>query len=331
MKVSFTGAPEYMATMLGFGKASWNIFSSFRRLGIDPMVKDDSAPVGISFCPPHDYTFGEDQYKIGYTPWESTGYFAGWLENAAKCDEIWTTSQWNKKIFENMYDREVYVYTHGIDHNFSPKKRKYDISAPFTFLHVGEPFNRKDGQLVVDTFIKLYGNDPRYHLIMKCTNSNNLFVTSPDGNDQVKPDKAYNNITIYNEIFYPNELLAMYSVAHCFIYPSWGEGFGFNPLQAMGMGIPTICTSEWAEYKNRITLPLSSTLTTSPWQTIHPGDQLQPNAEELEMLMLDVVQNYAKYTEIAFKNAFILHEEYDWDLVSRPAVGKLKKILKSRF
>jgi glycosyltransferase involved in cell wall biosynthesis len=331
MEISFTGAPEYMATTVGFGKASWNIFSSFRRLGLDPTVKNDKAPIGISFCPPHDYTFYEGQYKIGYTPWESTGYFNGWLEKAAECDEIWTTSKWNKMIFENMFNREVFVYTHGIDHNFSPRKRKYDSNAPFTFLHIGEPFNRKDGQLVVDTFIRLYGNDPRYHLIMKCTGSNNLWITPPGGGDQVKPDKLYNNITIYDEVFYASEMLALYSAAHCFIYPSWGEGFGFNPLQAMGMGIPTICTAEWAEYKNRITLPLSSTISESPWQTVHPGQQLKPNAEELELLMLDVVQNYSKYSDIAFKNAFILHKEYDWDLVSRPAVGRLKKIQKSRF
>jgi glycosyltransferase involved in cell wall biosynthesis len=115
------------------------------------------------------------------------------------------------------------------------------------------------------------------------------------------------------------------------VYPSWGEGFGFNPLQAMAMGIPTISTHAWAEYANRITLPLESSWSDNPWQIIHPGQMLKPDAAHLEQLMLDVVNDYGKYSDSAFKNSFKIHEEYDWDLVSKPAIGKLKKIQKSRF
>lgn len=331
MEISFTGAPEHMATMLGFGNASWHMFNTFRKLGIDPMVNSDKANICISFTQPPEYKFGEDQYKIGYTPWESTAFMPGWKETMDQCDEIWTTSKWNKMIFENILGRQVFVYMHGIDHAYSPKKRKYNLNEPFTFLHVGEPFNRKDGQLVVDTFIKLYGNNPNFRLIMKCTGSHNLRIQEPSGFNWDTPDKFYSNIILEQKVMSSAELLSLYSSAHCFVYPSWGEGFGFNPLQAMAMGIPTICVDGWAEYANRITLPLDSIWAQSPWQEVHPGNMLQPSADQLAEHMVSVVQDYDKYSKIAFNNSFKVHEEFDWGLVTKPAIGKLKKIQKSRF
>jgi len=325
MKVSFSGAPEYMYVALGFGNASWHMFQNMKKLGLDPVVLDSEANIGISFCQPPQYSWFENQYKIGYTPWESTEFHADWYPGLQQCDEIWTTSQWNKKIFEAKLDKEVFVYLHGIDHAFYPMKRRWDRSQPFTFLHIGEPFDRKDGQLVVDTFARLYGNDPRYRLIMKCTGSHKLQTLG------LPPDIKYNNITIMTDVVSREQLIDLYSSVQCFVYPSWGEGFGFNPLQAMAMGIPTICTSGWAEYANRITLPLESEIAMSPWQEVHIGNMLRPSMEQLSQHMVEVVENYDKYCAVAFKNALKIHEEYDWELVTRPAVGRLKKIQKSRF
>ena len=328
MEISWTGAPEFMTTSVGFGNASWHMFKHLKRMGIDSKINSDTPNIGICFNQPQEYRFHPGQYTIGYTPWESTHLLPGWKEKTELCDEIWTTSAWNKQIFENAYNREVFVYMHGIDHRYAPKKRKYLGNQPFTFLNIGEPFDRKDAQLAMNTFIKLYGNNPNYHLIMKCTQFHKLKM--PNSGDKFI-ENLYSNITIITDVLSDEDLLALYASAHCFVYPSWGEGFGFNPLQAMAMGIPTICTSGWAEYKNLITLPLESSLSRNPWDNIHPGEMFKPDSEQLERHMIDVVENYNKYSDIAFKNSFEIHKEYDWDLVTRPAAGRLKKIQKSRF
>lgn len=336
MRISFTGAPDVMDVTVGFGNASWHIFQNFRKSGIDPVMSQYSqgrgkVPIGISFCPPFQYVFPHmEQYKIGYTPWESTGLQPGWKDRMLACDEIWTTSTWNKHIFEAALDREVFVYTHGIDHGYSPSRRKITGGDPFTFLHVGEPFNRKAGQLVVEAFIKLYGNNPDYRLIMKASHIHNLEVRDPKNiEDFGPPTKYYKNIIIITRTLTDAEMLSLYSEAHCFVYPSWGEGFGFNPLQAMAMGIPTICTAGWAEYKNHITLPLDSEWAWSPWQTVHPGYMLAPDVMQLEQHMKHVTQDYDKYAKTAFRNSFKIHEEYDWERVTKPAVHRLKNIYKS--
>lgn len=338
MQVSFTGAPDSMDVTVGFGNASWHIFQNLRKQGIDPVISQfapsgSKIPIGISFCPPTQYSFGSlDQYKIGYTPWESTGLLPLWKDIMLNCDEIWTTSTWNQEIFSNALDREVFVYLHGIDHGYSPSRRKFTNGDPFTFFHLGEPFNRKAGQLVVEAFINLYGNNPNYRLIMKASHLHNLEVRSPaDSNVMGPPTKFYKNIHIITRVLTDAELLSLYSEAHCFVYPSWGEGFGFNPLQAMAMGIPTICTEAWAEYKNYITLPLDSEWAWSPWQTIHPGYMRAPNVMQLEQHMKHVAQEYDKYAKIAFRNSFRIHEEYDWEHVTKPAADRIKNIYKSRL
>jgi len=328
MEISWTGAPEYMHTNIGFGNASWHMFKHLKKMGINSLVNSETANIGICFDQPQDYKFYSEQYTIGYTPWESTQPHMGWKDHANRCNEIWTTSTWNKQVFENAYDREVFVYLHGIDHKYSLKKRIYLGNQPFTFLHIGEPFDRKDGQLVLDTFVKLYGNNPNYHLIMKCTIFHKLKMPFHGGKFM---EGIYENITIITDVISDEDLLSLYASAHCFVYPSWGEGFGFNPLQAMAMGIPTICTSGWAEYKNLITLPLESSLGPNPWGDTHTGEMFKPDSEQLSQHMMNVAENYNKYSDIAFKNSFEVHKEYDWDLVTRPAAGRLKKIQKSRF
>ena len=120
--------------------------------------------------------------------------------------------------------------------------------------------------------------------------------------------------------------IGLYDQTDVFIYPSWGEGFGFQPLQALAMGMPTICVDEWADYRKYITWPVDSKWTTSPWQSKHPGMMVKPNKETLKKQMLNSVENYAKVLPETFRNSFSIHREYDWLEVTKPAVARLKEI-----
>jgi hypothetical protein len=41
--------------------------------------------------------------------------------------------------------------------------------------------------------------------------------------------------------------------------------------------------------------------------------------------MIEVIENYKKYAKDSFKNAFILHDEYDWVNLSKKAFSDLEK------
>ena len=333
MKVSFTGAPEYMDRSVGYGEASNHIFNSFKKVGIDCSIKDKEANIGISFIQPVAYTFAKDQYKIGYTPWESTELQWGWSTPLNQViDELWTTSPWNADIFSKHTNKPIFVYEHGVEDVWIPKKREIDPSRPFRFLHVGEPASRKDAQSVVDAFINVFGDNPNVELILKCSRINTTRIYDPlTGHERGTPSAFYKNITIIESEFSPEQMVGLYNLCDVFVYPSWGEGFGFNPLQAMASGIPTICTAGWATYSRYITMPLDSVWFNSPWQATHPGLMLKPDYSQLKFFLQDSYANYNKYSELAYKNSFLIHKDYNWDKVSKPAIERLKKIQKDQF
>jgi glycosyltransferase involved in cell wall biosynthesis len=333
MKVSFTGAPEYMDRNVGYGEASFHIFQEFEKQKIECLIGSPKADIGISFVQPNHYRFGRNQYKIGYTPWESTEVFDNWKPNLSNLiDEMWTTSLWCAEIFRKHTSKKVFVYEHGIEDDWVPIKRDINPNRPFRFLHVGEPAFRKDAQMVVDAFVNLFGDDPRYELILKCSRMNTTKIfDAKSGHVLGSPSAYYNNIKVIEGMLSVEQMNGLYDLCDVFVYPSWGEGFGFNPLQAMAKGIPTICTEGWATYSKYITAPLDSSWAISPWPTTHPGMMLKPDYSQLKFYMKDLVKDYQYYSDLAYKNSFLIHKDYNWTKVTKPAVKRLKEIQKEYF
>lgn len=327
LKISFTGpAMRAMDRQVGYGEASYHIVKSFKELGLDVEIESSSADIEISFADPGNYTFYDpSSYKIGYSAWESTEMSQNFKRNASYCDEIWATSPWITDIFTRLFPtKKIFTYKHGISPTWKPKLRK-EKNKPFTFLHIGEPFSRKDAQLAVDSFIELFGNDPRYRLVLKCTKMNTTRVRHPRGYD-CSPSVAYDNIVVITGMLSEEQMLGLYEQCDVFLYPSWGEGWGLQPIQALAMGMPVISVDGWADYKKYITWPVKSDWAISPWQEKHPGYMLKPNAEDLKIQMLNAVENYELVLSQTFKNAFSIHKEYDWLEVTKPAVERLHAI-----
>ena len=184
--------------------------------------------------------------------------------------------------------------------------------------------------MVVNAFVELFDNNPNFELVLKCSNLNTTAIFDPiNGGVKGSPGVFYPNIKIIESFISVEQLNGLYDLCDVFVYPSWGEGFGFNPLQAMAKGIPTICTSEWAPYKKYITGPLDSERVSSHWPQTHPGDMYRPSYDQLIFYMKDVAENYEKYSDLAYKNAFLVHKDYNWEKVTRPAVQRLEEIYKN--
>lgn len=281
--------------------------------------------INLSFCYPNEFDFLSSQYKIGYMPWESTKLWPHWIDDLNSCDEIWTTSDWSMKNLQNELDVPIFLYEHGIPEFCKPEKRK-NRNKIFRFLHIGEPALRKNAQDVVDVFVELFGNNPDYQLIIKSSGVNTTRIYDKDGESLGTPPSHYSNILIIEDYFTEEMLLQLYKKCDAFIYPSYGEGFGFNSAYSIAMGMPTICTAEWAPYRDFITAPLSSTYVDSPWPAYHPGQMVEPSIEEMKKYMIDVSENYEKYLKDSWKNALGIHERFDWQKVSEKPIKRLKKI-----
>jgi len=297
----------------GYGYAGLNIVESLKTLGHEVPYSYPKAPVQLNFAQPEHFKLHRSQYQISYTPWESTVVPKRWLETMNLCDEVWTTSDWCANVFEDNGLKNVKVYPHGIADIWKPKRRLE--SEKIKFLHIGEPAPRKAGQMVVDTFIDLFRDDPRYSLTIKCYNDNTtrVFNNYIDKNIIGRPDEIYKNIKIITTDMTDEELVQLYYDHDVLVYPSYGEGFGFIPLQALATGMPTICTYEWAHY-NKFLGPLSlkSKLIDSPWPFPHEGKMLEPDVMHLRSLMLEVANNFNAYSGYYFAQSTKIHKEYNW-------------------
>ena len=333
MDISFFTVKAGLNPAVGFGYASQGIVNSLNALGHTVKYANPKADIQLNFTQPPLYKLHKNQYQIGYTPWESTGMVDEWRERMNLCDEVWATSEWVADVFkENGVIKPIYVYPHGIEDVWTPKKRVIKEGEPFKFLHIGEPAPRKSGQLVIDTFIKLFGNNPDYHLTIKAHLSSTIRVYDKNG-DITSPDVLCNNIKIIKEEYDIKRLVKLYHDHHCLVYPSWGEGFGFIPLQALATGMPTICTYDWAEYKKYIgPLKLKSKLTHEALPKAvgdpHNGLMYKPDAIHLEDQMVDAVINFKPYSGYYFAQSTKIHNEYNWIELTKNAFNRLEEKFK---
>lgn len=313
MKISFFTPTINLKNSNGYGYAGLNIVESLKELGHDVPYSYPKAPVQLNFAQPEHFKMHKGQYQIGYTPWESTKIPDRWKNTMMYCDELWTTSDWCANVFEDNGFKDVKVYPHGISPVWVPKRRLDD--GVIKFLHIGEPAPRKAGQMVVDVFGDLFGNNKSYSLTIKAyhNNTTRVFNNYLDKNIIGMPDKVFSNVKIITEELSEDELVRLYHDHDVLVYPSYGEGFGFIPLQALATGMPTICTYDWAHYKKFLgPLALKSELIDSPWSFPHEGKVFEPDRKHLVELMRDVAYNFNAYSGYYFAQSTKIHAEYNW-------------------
>jgi glycosyltransferase involved in cell wall biosynthesis len=311
VKISYHTVKDNLDTTRGYGVAGFRMVTALQELGHEVPFDDPSAPVQVSFNPPHWYKFHEGQYRIGYTPWESTALPDGWLKAMNDCDEVWATSEWVANVYEMAgVKKPIHVYEHGLDKRWKPQRRT--AGKVIKFLHMGEPALRKGGQMTVDAFREVFGDREDVHLTIKAYHQHFLRVW--DNGKITTPEKAYNNISVITEQMHFSELLQLYYDHDVLVYPSYGEGFGFIPLQALGTGMPVISTHAWAPYEKYFReYSIGARRDRSIW-ALHPGDVLYPKYDDLKTTMYQLSNReeleYAQY--LNFKRADSIHEEYDW-------------------
>lgn len=319
MRISYSTIPGNLNTSIGYGWAGYNIVRSLQKLGHEVPFQDPSCAVQIHFSQPEFYEFNENQYKIGYTPWESTDLPESWLPRMNECDEIWATSPLIAEWYADAGVKPpISVYQHGIDASWTPQKRRR--GNKIRFLHVGEPAPRKGAQMAADAFLAAFGNRDDVHLTIKAHDYSTVRANNPFGPIDIHP-----NISLIKRELTAAEMVSLYLNHDVFVYPSFGEGFGFLPHQAMGTGMVTMCVDAWAPYKDFI-LPecrIASTLGESPWPTMHPGKVFWPDKDNLIDMYRTVFDNFDDLNTRSFALSHDLHEKYNWETLTSSAFKKV--------
>ncbi len=321
MDISFATIPGNLNTTIGYGVAGFNMVRSLQKLGHKVPFQDRNCKIEIFFAQPNYWEWSNQfNYHIGYTPWESTQLMPGWLEHMNLADETWTTSEIIKRWYTAAGVKNVKVYPHGIDPEWTPKKR--NVFSKIKFLHMGEPAPRKGGQMAVDAFRAAFGDRDDVQLVVKAHRLNN--ARRMQGDRIIGSIEDYNNVKLVTQELPQDHLISFVKEHHAMVYPSWGEGFGLIPFQAIATGMPTICTAKWAQYADYLgDLGLDSKLVDSPWPSVHPGKMLEPSFDDLVDKYRYVADNYDAVSNEFYAKAPRLHTEYNWERLTEQAFSHL--------
>lgn len=297
----------------GFGYAAVCLINALARTGIHVKYLSSTERVHISWVQPDWYEGEKHQYRIGYTPWESSVVPETWPGIMNECQQIWTPTRYCKNVFESSgVTTPITVVPHGIDPNHYPIMDR-TLGEHFVFLHVGGPTERKGGQKVFDTFRELFEGDHRFQLVMKV--SKHSEVRYYDKHGRFLPAEDHPQVTVVSAELDVTDLAKLYRLAHCVVYPSNGEGFGFIPFQGIATGCPTIMTngtgmSDFAY----LSMPLG--YRPAPGEGVHLGTWMEPDMDHLKYLMQHVVDNWEQERAIALEGAHWIHQNQTWDHIA---------------
>lgn len=322
MRISHGTQYEETSDKNGFGYATAQMLASLSRLGYEVNQNDPTADVEIWFDQPEWWKFSPGVYRIGYFPWESTALIRNrkpdWRAQLDSCDEVWTPSPIIAEWFRTVIGLKapVYVYEHGVDPIWTPRKRAVD--GTFKFLHCGGEAQRKGVTEAMKATRLAFPNNEDVEL--------NLKIISKGWNIG-----RLRRVNILNSVMGIEELIQLYHDNHVYVYPSYGEGFGLTPLQALATGMPAITVPAWAPYAEFLDpkLSISSRFVKSPWPALHPGNMLQPSLDDTIDAMRYAYNNYDEVHARALAGVDELMARYDWDRLTKEAFENLENRLKT--
>lgn len=293
----------------GYGYAAKMCKSSLNELGHSVDWRDSTADVEINFIQPEHWHW-TGPYRIAYLPWESTLLKDGWVKSLNEVDEVWTPSpviaQW---FVDAGVTKDVKVYEHGVEGLWEPRLRTSE--GRFRVLHHGAEALRKGGNETIRAFTTSLWEEDATLVLKMILDRFNIHDTK--------------HIQILKTKVDIKELVEIYHGVDMFCYPSWGEGFGLTPLQAMATGMPTLVTTGWAPYERFLpeSSLIKSELVDSPWPHHHPGKMFKPDEDDLADKLLWQFQNRESEAKRAFELAPLVHKEYNWKNLTEKAFSHL--------
>jgi len=237
--------------------------------------------------------------------------------NARRSDRIITGSDFSKKDIERQYridPQKIDVIYNGVSPHFHPvkdpgKKKylllKYDIPDRFVFS-LGRLNLRKNIESLISSYESLRKRlGYRFSLVI----GGKKDVLAESVIEKIRISEFKDDIILTGYI--PEEELPyFYSAADVFVFPSYFEGFGLPPLEAMACGCPVISS-------NVSSLP---EIVGDAAILVNPGNPDELNQAIYRVLMDDQLRQVMK------KEGIDRARMFDWEITARKTLNLYRRV-----
>jgi hypothetical protein len=244
----------------------------------------------------------------------------GWAANINRNVErlIVPNDYWRDVFCDGGVKVPVHIVPGGVNTDrHLPLPPRHD--KPFTFLVLGDRAPRKGTEVAINALRRWFPRDKNVRLLIKHRPGQGV-------NYNLLKRHADNRIDIWCEDV--DDMSDVFAEAHCFVYPSYGDGQGLTPLQATAHGIPTIAPDHtglkghvhnWAtEVLTEFTRPKSHYYECTP-----RARWFKPTIEETGASMRWIYENYDTARQEALVGREWLVNNYTW----RHSVQKLHELI----
>ena len=264
-----TGSNNFVGNAYGY-----NFHNAMMRRHVQKYVEIDDtgeAQICVQITPADHFQPVPGKFNVLFTMWEFMTLPDSYIEGINKADLILVPCAFCKDLFKKYTTKPIEVCWEGVD----PEIYRYHErkpTVPFRFLWVGAPNPRKGYQLILESVrvieqlkdVEMYIKTtvPKMNWMQTIVNAwrkrKEIFsdqkrrmglwrllarIPTPQIADKVFRYGKFKNIIFDTRKLPMADLLELYNSAHCFVLPSFGEGWGLTLCEAMATGAPCVATS----------------------------------------------------------------------------------------
>ena len=335
---------EYnLSRNVGYQKCT-NLISE---ITIDNLYNDDSQINYFHFSPRwikkylgnKERLYLKEKINIGYWVCEAQKIPENWIQNIDFFNEIWTASDFCKKVYEKQLNIPVKVINHPVaerelSQRLLNRYRKLK-QEPFTFLTIANAFSdlkRKNSIAVIKAFKRAFNRDDTdVRLIVKLTNTDTDLI-------EFKKVQAliddYHNIQLINEHLTPQKISLLYQNSDVYVSLHRSEGFGLTISDAYSFGLPVIATG----YSGNLDILLNNKNSLLvDYDLIQVGEErlryqsddiwAEPNIENAKEKMIQVREEFNKCFDEALEVREKLRENFNLNKIGEKMLCRINSIM----
>ncbi|QND48905.1 FkbM family methyltransferase [Rhizobium lusitanum] len=187
---------------------------------------------------------GPRSYRVAYWYWEFDTIPDSWRVHAARVDEVWAATEFVAKGLREKLSIPVRTMFPGVRlAPFETRGRAYfglpedETLYLFTF-HMMSIMERKNPLGLIRAFKRAFRPDEPARLVLKTSFGDRL----PKEIEKLRKAAEGFRITIIDEVYSPNDVLALMETCDVYVSLHRSEGLGLTMAEAMLMGKPVVAT-----------------------------------------------------------------------------------------